>query len=98
MGGVNLTTGTFNLFVKDQNRGPPERRVFSRAIALEEDYLSSKLVLSFIVCCCDLRSLQLRETNFSNIPRAANRVNGSFPQLQKAGAISGGLLLNPFKS
>jgi hypothetical protein len=35
MGRVNLTTGTFNLFVKDQNRGPPERRVFSRGASAE---------------------------------------------------------------
>jgi hypothetical protein len=45
----HLTTGTFNLVVKDRSASPPERRVFSPgdqfSICIKNDRLSSKLVL-----------------------------------------------------
>jgi hypothetical protein len=44
----HLTTGTFNLVVKDRSASPPERRVFSPgdqfSICIKNDRLSSKLV------------------------------------------------------
>jgi len=59
----HLTTGTFNLVVKDRLRIPPERLVFD----FRPSGPDGRLVLE---TCCPLHP-QALETNLSNLPRVA---------------------------
>jgi len=84
--GAALTTGTFNLLSKTKSRSAWAAR-FSRSDRRRGAHLSSKVAVSCLVCCCDLQSLQLRETNLLRLSPTVAAVNRQSLLCNFAGAL-----------